>query len=230
VLESVAGEIDVVDVDVQGWEGPAMSAEARQMMEQRVKAAFIAPHDQHVHELLKYSKWSSLMGRNAEAQVRALYDTFSSDPWRAICLQHPTTEHFGRHRWNNAVCDGVIAALNTRFYDVVTLNETHVHVANRACSRTHHLTIPLMNPFAAWPPWKDATLVGRDAVYQLWGTPWGGWLDNDEGATFMGLKFVSSLIGGSYRRYRCYAHKAILLREQEAAHKAAHRNSTTPRT
>ena len=46
VLESIPGdEIDVVDVDVQGWEGHAFSAEALLMMARRVKAAFIAPHD-----------------------------------------------------------------------------------------------------------------------------------------------------------------------------------------
>ena len=45
VLALIPGEIDVIDVDIQGFEGLAITSEAKQMMEQRVKAAFIAPHD-----------------------------------------------------------------------------------------------------------------------------------------------------------------------------------------
>ena len=208
VLESIPGdEIDVVDVDVQGWEGHAFSAEALLMMARRVKAAFIAPHDRQAEKL----PTSSMNHAQSKAKVLKLYTHFSTGPWKAICLQHPQGE------WKD-VCDGVVAALNTKFYDVTDVNRSHVRVARKACNAPPlELEVERMNPFSSWPHWKEPT-VAKDSVFQLWGTPWTGWLASDEAVSFMGLKFPSKLLPATYRSHRCYYHKAHSVHQQEWEH------------
>ena len=203
VLALIPGEIDVIDVDIQGFEGLAITSEAKQMMEQRVKAAFIAPHDKHVRQ-----------GSHEHNMVMELYNTFSTGVWRSICLQHPTD---GSAK-SATVCDGVVASLNTHFYDVTDVNNTYVRVTPK-CNSLHAIVIPLMNPFTSWPHWKEPT-VERDPVYRLWGSTWSGRLEVGEAVSFMGLKFPQKLMPSAYRgALYCYRDKADWLGKQLNAFK-----------
>ena len=210
VLSSISGDVDVMDVDIQGYEGDAFTPEALLIMEERVKAAFVAPHDNHVRMFLPNGEPNPQRQR-----VLKLYETFSTGVWRAICLQHP--DPYGWKLGGVLGCDGVIAALNTNFYDVVfNVNGTHVRVSQKRCGE-RALAIPLMNPFTSWPHWKEPT-VERDPIYQLWKSPWAGTLNHGEAVSFMGLKFPQKVMPWQYRgHFPCYKHKAKYLAEQEQA-------------
>ena len=215
VLEAIPGEIDVIDIDIQGYEGLALTPEALSLIADRVKAVFIAPHE--MHTLHKRDVRPGTQSVNHKTNVLALYDTFSSGVWRAICVQHPTVSGNGSDPAGE-ICDGVVAALNTKYYTVQDVNATHVRVANRGCGRDRTVVVPLMTPFASWPYISEPleAQVKHDAIFQLWGEPWMGWRKDTDAATFMGLRFPSELMSNAYRgEHRCYRHKTKWLTESD---------------